>query len=125
MTHQTSPDAPALHLHHLALRAADLAATVAFYKEVLGLAEVRSELPRAVWLGLSAGAVLMVEARGQLEPAIPAGSRELVAFHVSELRKLAIRGLALSRGCFDGETSHTVYLRDPDGRRVGVSTYPL
>jgi catechol 2,3-dioxygenase-like lactoylglutathione lyase family enzyme len=112
-------------LHHLALRAADVEVTVAFYAAVLGLCEVRSERPRAVWLGLAPGSVLMVEARAPAEPAVPGGSRELFAFRVDEARKHAIRALAVEHGCFDGETPYTVYLRDPDGRRVGVSTYPL
>jgi catechol-2,3-dioxygenase len=99
--------------------------TVAFYAKVLGLAEVRAERPRSVWLGLADGSVVMVEARGPAEPAIPAGSLELVAFRVTEEEKASIRTTALNIGCFDGETPHTIYLRDPDGRRVGVSTYPL
>jgi catechol 2,3-dioxygenase-like lactoylglutathione lyase family enzyme len=113
-----------LPVHHLALRARDLELTVAFYKDVLGLSEVRAELPRALWLGLGDGAVLMVEARGPAEPPISPGSLELFALRVDEVRKQLIRARALERGCFDGETAHTVYLRDPDGRRVGVSTYP-
>ena len=112
-------------LHHLALRASDLEKTVAFYAKVLGLSEVRAERPRSVWLGLADGSVVMVEARGPAEPAIPVGSLELVAFRVTEDQKAAIRDAAMSIGCFDGETPHTIYLRDPDGRRVGVSTYPL
>jgi catechol 2,3-dioxygenase-like lactoylglutathione lyase family enzyme len=112
-------------LHHLALRAADVEATVSFYKQLLGLGELRSERPRSVWLGLGDGAILMVEARSTGEPAISPGSLELAAFRVDDERKGAIRAFALERGCFDGETAYTVYLRDPDGRRVGVSTYPL
>ena len=37
----------------------------------------------------------------------------------------AIAARARERGCDDGATEHTRYLRDPDGRRVAVSTYPL
>jgi catechol 2,3-dioxygenase-like lactoylglutathione lyase family enzyme len=112
-------------LHHLALRAADVEATVAFYRDMLGLAEVRAHRPRSVWLGLGDGAVLMVETREAGEPAVAHGSLELTAFRVGEQEKLAIRARARERGCFDGETAHTVYLRDPDGRRIGVSTFPL
>ena len=67
----------------------------------------------------------MVEARDEVEPAVAAGSLELFAFRVDDERKSEIRALAMKRGCFDGETAHTVYVRDPDGRRVGVSTHPL
>ena len=112
-------------VHHVALRAQDVEATVAFYKDVLGFAEARSARPGSVWLGLADGAVLMVEARAKGEPAIPAGSMELLAFRVSDETKRSVRATARARGCFDGETEHTVYLRDPDGRRIGVSTHPL
>jgi catechol 2,3-dioxygenase-like lactoylglutathione lyase family enzyme len=125
MNHEADLDPGAPRLHHLALRAKDVVATVRFYADVLGLREVRSDLPRSVWLGLGAGAVLMVEAREKPEPAVPAGSLELFALRVSEQRRAAIRELARTSNCLDGETAHTVYLRDPDGRRVGVSTYPL
>jgi catechol 2,3-dioxygenase-like lactoylglutathione lyase family enzyme len=114
-----------LEVHHLAIRTQDVEATAAFYKEVLGLVEVRSERPGSVWLVLAGDAVLMVERRLAGEPSIPAGSMELVAFRVSDARKAEIRETARDRGCFDGETAHTVYFRDPDGRRVGVSTHPL
>ena len=119
----TAADGP--RLHHVALRAADVDTTAAFYAEMLGLTELRSQRPRSVWLALAHGAVLMVEARGSDEPPVPGGSLELVAFRVTEESKAAIRRLAHERGCFDGETDHTVYLRDPDGRRVGASTHPL
>ena len=114
-----------LRIHHLALRARDVGETVAFYRDVLGLHEVRAARPQSVWLALSDGSVMMVEARSASEPAVPVGSLELFALRVTAARKSEIRARALARGCFDGETEHTVYLRDPDGRRVGVSTYPL
>ena len=110
-------------VHHLALRTADVERLAAFYTEVLGLEPVRTELPRAVWLALAGGAMLMIEARDPGEPGVPAGSLELFAFRVSPERKLEVRATARARACYDGETEFTVYLRDPDGRRLGVSTY--
>jgi catechol 2,3-dioxygenase-like lactoylglutathione lyase family enzyme len=112
-------------IHHVALRARDVEATASFYRAVLGLAEVRAGSPESVWLGLADDAVLMVEALSPGEPTIPDGSMELLAFRVGEEEKRAVRDTARARGCFDGETEHTVYLRDPDGRRIGVSTHPL
>ena len=112
-------------LHHAALRAQDIEATVSFYVAILGVEVVRSEAPRSVWLGLSEDSVLMIEAREAGEPAVPVGSLELLAFHIDPQRKKVVRELAIERGWFDGETAHTVYVRDPDGRRVGLSTYPF
>ena len=120
---ETSSDG--LRLHHIAIRAADVDTVLAFYRTMLGLEIVRDHRPRSVWLGLSGTSVLMIEARGAAEPAVPAGSLELVEFHVSAEEKTAVRDLATRAGCFDGETEHTVYLRDPEGRRLGVSTFPL
>lgn len=114
-----------LTLHHLALRTADLAALAAFYRDLLGLEVVRDASPHSLWLGLGGDAVLMIEARADGEPGVPAGSMELVAFRVSVDRKDAVGRRARELGCFDGETAFTVYFRDPDGRRVGVSTYDL
>ncbi|MBC7174296.1 MAG: VOC family protein [Polyangiaceae bacterium] len=113
-----------MRLHHLAFRTADVDRLVRFYASVLGLRETRDARPRSVWLELE-GAVLMIEARTEDEPAPSPLSRELVAFMVDEALKSEVRERAMAWGCHDGETAHTVYLRDPDGRRVGVSTYPL
>jgi catechol 2,3-dioxygenase-like lactoylglutathione lyase family enzyme len=112
-------------LHHLALRTADLAALAAFYRDLLGLEVVRDASPHSLWLGLGGDAALMIEARADGEPGVPDGSMELAAFRVSVEQKDAVAHRARERGCFDGETAFTVYFRDPDGRRVGVSTYDL
>lgn len=110
-------------LHHLALRSADVDALVAFYRDVLGLRVQRDERPRSVWLGLGGDAVLMVEARKPGEPAPDASCLEMFALRVDETTRQAVAARARTLGCHDGETSFTTYLRDPEGRRVGVSTY--
>ncbi|HYC56997.1 MAG TPA: VOC family protein [Candidatus Binatia bacterium] len=110
-------------VHHVALRTGDIAGLAAFYRELLGLPLLRDLSPRSLWLSLGDGAVLMIESREAKEPTLPDGTMDLVAFGVDAERKSTIRQLAIARGCFDGETEYTVYLRDPDHRRVGVSTY--
>lgn len=114
-----------MRLHHLAFRTTNLEETLAFYREVFHLDVVRDARPRSVWLGLADGAVLMIERRTDGEPSVPVGSMELVAFRVSESERQRVRTISVERGCFDGETQHTVYVRDPDGRRVGISNYPM
>jgi len=114
-----------LCLHHIAIRTANVDSILAFYTTTLGLSLVRDQRPRSVWLGLSDGSLVMIEARGAGEPSVPVGSLELVAFRVSSQDKARVRERAIDAGCFDGETEHTVYLRDPEGRRLGVSTFPL
>jgi catechol 2,3-dioxygenase-like lactoylglutathione lyase family enzyme len=114
-----------MHLHHLALRSTDVRALADFYREVFAMTVVRDAMPRSLWLGLGGDSVLMIEAREPGEPAPAAGSMELVAFRVDEAAKALVRRKAVERGCFDGETEFTVYLRDPEGRRVAVSTFDL
>lgn len=114
-----------MKIHHVAFRVADLQRSTRFYREVLRLRLRKDESPRSVWLDIDRDSVLMLEARSRNEPSIASGSLELVAFRVSDREKLRIRTVCIETGCFDGETSHTVYLRDPDGRRIGVSTYLL
>lgn len=112
-----------MRLHHLALRSADVTALAAFYREMFGMPVVREALPRSLWLGLADDAVLMIEARETGDPAPTPDSMDLVAFRVDEATRVMVRQKALAKGCFDGETGFTVYLRDPEGRRLGVSTY--
>lgn len=112
-------------LHHLALRTTQVDRLLAFYVEWLGLPIVRDERPRSVWLGIAPGAVLMIEHADARDPAIPRGTRELVAFAVDVSERLALRTRLVAADLLEGETAHTLYFRDPDGRRLGVSTYPL
>ncbi len=105
----------------MALRTADVAGVARFYAEVFGLARLR-EGERSVWLG-AGSTVLMVEARGAGEPAVPPGTLELLAFPwagtQAEAREhVRARGLAV-----EAETEFTVYFRDPDGRRVALSCF--
>jgi len=119
-------------LHHLALGARDLEKTAAFYRDLLGLREVsRHHEPggrlRSIWLDLG-GPVLMIERTE--EPVrrvqgVGAGPF-LVALAVKPPDRVALeRALALSGVPVEARTEHTVYLRDPEGNRVALSSYPL
>jgi len=112
-------------LHHLAFRVADLDVMHAFYARWFGFEIVRDLRPRALWLGLGAGAVLMLEVRATDEPAIDARSQELVAFAIEAEARLALRAQLVASHLLEAETAHTLYFRDPEGRRVAVSSYPL
>jgi catechol 2,3-dioxygenase-like lactoylglutathione lyase family enzyme len=112
-------------IHHLALRTRDVPGLARFYAEWFGLELVADHLPRSLWLRLDAAAVLMVEAAQPGEPSVSAGSLELLAFRVSAEERSALRAKLVAEGELEAETAHTLYFRDPDGRRVGVSSYPL
>ena len=114
-----------MRLSHLALRVSDVERSASFYGEVLGLPELQRSrdgqgLLRAVWL--QAGpAVLMLERelRGR-GPA--AGSGHVLALEIDDLAawraRLSARGVEV-----DDATTFTLYLRDPDGHRLGLTTW--
>jgi catechol 2,3-dioxygenase-like lactoylglutathione lyase family enzyme len=121
-----------LAVHHLAVVTADLARSVAFYTEVLGLpverrwADERGE-PRSVWVALDAGAFLAIE-----RASAPGPKRDESApgFHCVSLRiarseRDAWRDRLEGAGCeIVQETAYTLYVRDPDGNLVGLSHWP-
>jgi glyoxylase I family protein len=111
-------------IHHVALRVADPERSLAFYAGLLGLAEVRrfeeGGAVRSVWLKAGEG-VIMLERR--LRGSGPsAGSGHLLAFSVPDLpaweQRLRAAGVEVEE-----RTDHTLYLRDPDGHRVGLSAF--
>lgn len=110
-------------VHHIALRTGDVGAVAAFYERVVGLERVR-DTERAVWLG-AAGVVIMLERREATEPSVPARSMELLAFRWDGSFDEIAPHLAANSVEAEGSTAHSVYFRDPDGRRLAFSTHPL
>ena len=112
-----------MRIHHLAFRTHDLARLVDFYVSVLALRVRERRGDRSVWLDVG-DAILMLERAEPGEPDVPAGSMELVAFDIQHgtrlgyLARLAEAGVAIEQ-----QTEFTLYFRDPDGRRVGLSHY--
>jgi len=113
-----------MRIHHLALRVADCEASLAFYARVLGLREVRRTVEdgrvRSVWL--EAGPTTLMLERELRGKGAGGGSGHLLAFAVESLAKweerLARAGIAVL-----DRTLHTLYVRDPDGHRVGLSVF--
>jgi len=121
-------------VHHLAIAVRDLVASAEFYENVLGL-PVRRRWPaidggdqdRSVWLDLGDGAFLALE-RTNGEP-VPHDDQtpgfQLVALRIPRAARadwearLAAAGVAVVH-----RTAHTIYLRDPEGNRVGLSHWP-
>lgn len=106
------------------MRTFDVARLEGFYSGVLGLTPTRRDAARgSVWLEMSGG-VLMLERAEPGEAGVAPGTMDLVAFAIDD--KDAWRGRLERAGVsIEAETEHTLYFRDPDGRRIGVSAFRL
>jgi catechol 2,3-dioxygenase-like lactoylglutathione lyase family enzyme len=113
-----------MRIHHLAMRTKDLARLEAFYSGLLGLEVIRgTSSDGRVWLR-AGDAILMLELAEPGEPEIPANCKEFVAFAISANERQHWRNAIEQSGwVIEVETPHTLYFRDPDGRRVGLSSY--
>ena len=127
---------PPAGVHHIALQVRDLGAVEAFYRQVLGLGVLRrwpadaggGGGERAIWIDLGAGSFLALE---RVPPGGPprrddaAAGLHLIALRISrEARgtwedRLRAAGIAIFH-----RTAYTLYLRDPEGNRVGLSHWP-
>jgi catechol 2,3-dioxygenase-like lactoylglutathione lyase family enzyme len=122
--------------HHVAVQVCDLEKATTFYTEVLGLAVVKrwaeaDGSPRSVWLDVGAGAFVALE-KGT--PPSPEHDRpfhdgqpgwHLVALAIPRAdRQVWEERLQRAGVPVVHRTSYTLYLRDPDGNRVGLSHYP-
>jgi catechol 2,3-dioxygenase-like lactoylglutathione lyase family enzyme len=111
-----------VRIHHIALRTLEVDRLVAFYGWLLGLRVTRRDDARgSVWLD-ARGTIVMIERAAAGEPGIPPATMELVAFAVDDREAWRDR-LTRARVHIESETDHTLYFRDPDGRRVAVSTW--
>jgi glyoxylase I family protein len=112
-------------VHHLALRVADVERALAFYADVLGLTERRRlEEPdgrlRSAWLQTGTLVLMLEQELRGSGPEI--GSGHVLAFAVGDLSAWEAR-LATAGVAIDDRTAHTLFVRDPDGHRVGLSAF--
>ena len=122
-----------MHVHHVAVKVADLARAEVFYGEVLGLPVLRRwPLPdgsgeRSLWLDVGAGAFLALESadaagadKSEDSPGI-----HLVALHIPRSERSEwIAKLAQAGHPVYQQTDYTLYVRDPEGNRIGLSHWP-
>lgn len=117
-----------MRVHHLALLARDVAAVAGFYRALLGVSELRRAEDaaglRAIWLDLD-GTILMVERA-------PADTLRRDGLGLDGLY-LAVDGgsgpewerrLVAAGAAPDHRTASTLYARDPEGNRFGLSCWP-
>jgi len=113
-----------MRVHHLAIQVHGLELVRDFYVRVLGLRELRRPREGAVWLDCG-GAVLMLE-QVEGEPVEEAFRTTRAGLHLLALaipdreaweKRLLAHGVEIVE-----RTTHTLYVRDPEGNRVGLST---
>jgi catechol 2,3-dioxygenase-like lactoylglutathione lyase family enzyme len=122
-----------LRLHHIALKVSDLATAEAFYSGVLGLPVLRrwpsadGNGERSLWLELGGDAFLALEKAGcdGAPKTDNAPGFDLVALHIgAHERAVWIAKLARMGFPIYDQTPYTIYIRDPEGNRVGLSHWP-
>lgn len=97
-----------------------------FYERLFELQRVRENGEYSIWLSLGSG-VLMLERRGVEEPSPARDSMEFMAFHapLGVSPEEFEERVETHGGTIEDRTQFTLYIRDPEGRRVGISYYPL
>jgi glyoxylase I family protein len=120
-------------VHHVAIKVADLARAESFYVALLGLPVLRRwPTPdglgeRSLWLDLGQGAFLALEQADGEAPAKAEGAPGLHLLALAILRgerdaweaRLVQAGFPVYQ-----RTAFTLYVRDPEGNRIGLSHWP-
>jgi glyoxylase I family protein len=124
-----------VHLHHLAIQVRDLESMVRWYCDMLELPVLRewhddAGALRSVWLQLSGDAFLALE---RCRPSHHSEGEQVdgqPGYHLAALRitpserlhweeRLGERGVKVEH-----RTLWTIYFRDPEGNRIGLSHHP-
>lgn len=122
-------------IHHLAIQCHDLARMARFYEKVLRLRVERrwpaedGRTDRAVWLRLGASVLALETCAG--EPVPPEWRSAQPGLHLLALEiPWANRAIWLAHLAHNGvevayESPWTIYIRDPEGNRLGLSHFPF
>jgi catechol 2,3-dioxygenase-like lactoylglutathione lyase family enzyme len=125
-------------MHHIAIQCRDLVGMVRFYERVLRLRVDRrwpADAPdqptgdRSVWLKLGTGVLALERCRAVPQP--PDWQDESTGLHL-----LAVEISWQNRGVWLDHLEHcgipvvfestwTIYIRDPEGNRIGLSHFPF
>ena len=127
-------------VHHLAIQVRDLTASERFYCDTLGLPVLRrwpaadGAGERSIWVDTGDGAFLALEVT-TASPRTPDGDTGAPP-HPAGLYLVALRIDAGDREAWKQrfgragvavyhQTAFTIYVRDPEGNRIGLSHYPV
>ncbi len=123
-------------VHHLALGVHDLDAMVEFYRRVVGLRLIQwhhddDGMPRSAWLALGeVGSFLALERcadkpqpEGEWRAVVP--GYFFLALRIGNGERARWEGRLREYGVpIHHRTAFTLYFRDPEGNRVGLSHHP-
>jgi len=127
--------------HHLAIQVRDLPLCERFYREALGLRVLRrwpatdgAAVDRSVWLAMEDGdaaSFLALERVGDGPTAAEDPARatrpglHLIALRIERAARATWeQRLAAAGAPVESRTAFTLYVRDPEGNRVGLSHWP-
>jgi glyoxylase I family protein len=121
--------------HHLAIQVRDLERAVRFYVDVLGLTEQRRHHRddgslRSVWLDVPGGGFIALEGcTGEVPAEDFRRDRPgllLLALRIDPASRAEVERELESRGVsVVHRTRWTLYVRDPEGNRIGLSHHPV
>jgi catechol 2,3-dioxygenase-like lactoylglutathione lyase family enzyme len=120
-------------VHHIAIQVRDLARVERFFVQTLGLAVLRrwpaqdGQGERSLWLDLGAGAFLALEkSSSEGGPhATDDPGLHLLALRIERAERQAwIDRLAKAGVPIYDRTDFTIYCKDPEGNRIGLSHWP-
>jgi glyoxylase I family protein len=125
-----------LGFHHLALQVRDVERVTAFYRDVLGLQEVKRWTRedgslRSVWLAVEgsdplAGFLAVEHLPTGVAPPMNVLGPSMIALRLApDARAAVIAELAHYQVAIEKQTGWTLYVRDPEGTLVGLSHHPF
>ncbi|MEX2236580.1 MAG: VOC family protein [Dehalococcoidia bacterium] len=117
------------HLDHVAISVTDLDASIAWYKETLGLERRHPEWDEPAMLCAGPSCVALFRAEGdspQAAPGYDTLAMRHFAFHVDRENFGAaqdeLRGRGIEFAFEDHGAAHSIYIKDPDGHRIEITT---
>jgi len=121
-------------IDHVALTVRDVERSIAWYRDVFGLErrheEIWGDYPVMMFAGDTA--LALFQARGPIQDAPDHGSTAIMrhlAFQVDRSNFMkaqeTLRSLGIAFSFEDHSISQSIYLRDPDGYELELTTYEL